>query len=568
MIMLMHLHVKNIALIDEMNVDFNHNLNIMTGETGAGKSIIIGSINAVLGEKVSKDIIRTGCDNALIELLFHVNNKTVMEKLREYDINIDDSKELLITRKIGSNGRSVFRINGQVVTTNIVKLVSAKLIDIHGQHEHQSLLNRKHHLTLLDTFCGEDILVIKDKLKIKYHRYQDLCKQVDSSMLDEQNRKKEISFLEFEINEIESANLTIGEDSKLEEDYKRLSNGKKIASTLAQVFTSTGGNEASVTGAVDLVGQGVSKLIDIKHLDKSIEALYSELSNIEMLLNDFNRDIHDYINGFELDEERFEAVESRIDQLNHLKMKYGQSIQEIMAYKQDKEKRLDELIHFEAHLHKINGEIDKIKHEIEEYCDRLSQIRKDRAKFVSKSIVQALKDINLQNTDFVIRIDRANQFNGTGWDEVEFLISTNVGEPPKSLDKVASGGELSRIMLAIKSILANSDDINTLIFDEIDTGISGMTAGMVAEKLAQISKKHQVICITHLPQIAAMGDSHYMIEKIVENNNTHTTINQLNKEYAIKELARLLGGVQITDATMANAEEMINFAEELKQGII
>ncbi len=244
-----------------------------------------------------------------------------------------------------------------------------------------------------------------------------------------------------------------------------------------------------MTGSVDLVGQGVSKLNDIKHLDNSIEALYSELSNIEMLLNDFNRDIHDYINGFELDEERFEAVESRIDQLNHLKMKYGQSIQEIMAYKYDKEKRLDELIHFEAHLHKINGEIDKIKQEIEEYCERLSQIRKDRAKFVSKSIVQALKDINLQNTDFVIRIDRANQFNGTGWDDVEFLISTNVGEPPKSLNKVASGGELSRIMLAIKSILANSDDINTLIFDEIDTGISGMTAGMVAEKLAQISKK-------------------------------------------------------------------------------
>ncbi|QUI23795.1 DNA repair protein RecN [Vallitalea pronyensis] len=566
--MLMHLHVKNIALIDEMNVDFNHNLNIMTGETGAGKSIIIGSINAVLGEKVSKDIIRTGCDNALIELLFHVNNKTVMDKLHGYDINIDDSKELLITRKIGSNGRSVFRMNGQVVTTAIVKDVSAKLIDIHGQHAHQSLLNRKNHLRLLDTFCGEDILVIKDKLKIKYQRYQELCKQVDHSLLDEQKRKQEISFLEFEINEIESANLKTGEDNRLEEDYKRLSNGKKIARTLSHVLTSISGDDSAIKGGADLIGEGVHILGEIKHFDTSIDTFHRQLLNIEMLMSDCSRDMHDYLNDFELDESQFEEVENRMDQLNHLKMKYGQSIQEIIAYKQDKEKRLDELVHFEAHLHKINLEIDKIKKEIEEYCERLSQIRKERAKYVSKSIVQALKDINLQNTDFVINVDKSDAFNSTGWDDVEFLISTNVGEPPKSLDKVASGGELSRIMLAIKSILANSDDINTLIFDEIDTGISGMTAGMVAEKLAHISKRHQVICITHLPQIAAMGDTHYMIKKIVEKNNTLTTINPLNKEYAIKELARLLGGVQITDATMANAEEMINFAEELKRGII
>lgn len=565
--MLMHLHVKNIALIDEMNVDFNHNLNIMTGETGAGKSIIIGSINAVLGEKVNKDIIRTGCDNALIELLFHVSNETVMKRLREYDISIDDSRELLITRKINSNGRSVFRINGQVVTTAIVKAVSVKLIDIHGQHEHQSLLNRKHHLTLLDTFCGEDILVIKDKLQIKYNRYLELKRQVDDSMLDEQTRKKEISFIEFEINEIESAKLTVSEDRQLEEDYKRLSNGKKIASTLAQVETSINGNNGALVGASDQVGSGVNQLASIKHLDHSLDGLYNQLAQIDNLINDVSRDIHDYINDFELDEERFEEVEKRIDNINHLKMKYGQTIQEILAYKVEKEKRLDELLNFETHLHKINAEIDKVRVEIEQYCKRLSQIRKDRAEHVSESIVQALKDINLQNTHFVIHIEKADHFNGSGWDDVEFLISTNVGEPPKSLNRVASGGELSRIMLAIKSILANSDDINTLIFDEIDTGISGMTAGMVAEKLAHISKKHQVICITHLPQIAAMGDSHYMIEKKVEEGNTTTNINPLSKEHAIGELARLLGGVQITDATLANAEEMIKFAEELKENI-
>ncbi|WP_304941905.1 DNA repair protein RecN [Vallitalea guaymasensis] len=563
--MLIHLHVKNYALIDEINVDFDDNLNILTGETGAGKSIIIGSINAVLGGKVSKDMIRTGCDSALIELLFYVDNNVVLSKLHEYDINMDNNKELLITRKININGRSVFRMNGQVVTTSIVKDISTKLIDIHGQHEHQSLLNKKNHLSLLDTFCGVDVLELKEKLREKYAYYMELSSKIDHFMLDEHTRKKEISFLEYEINEITSANLIIGEDEKLKEEYTLLSNGKKIIKSMSEIHTYVNGDSTNMTGAIDQIGQAVRLLSGIKTLDKNIMNMEEQISNIEIMLSDFNRDINDYISSFELDESRYFEIEDRIDLINNLKMKYGDTIEEILKYKEEKEKYLEELINHEEHLNQINKEIDTLKNEIEVYCGDLTKIRKEKAKHISKLIVNALRHINLLNTNFIIEVNRANKFNSNGWDEIEFLISTNVGEPLKSLSKVASGGELSRIMLAIKSVLAGSDDIESLIFDEIDTGISGKTAGLVAEKLVQISKEHQVICITHLAQIAAMGDAHFIIQKKVKDNVTHTLINKLDKESSINELARLLGGIKITDAVIANAKEMKDYAEEVKK---
>ncbi|GMQ64109.1 DNA repair protein RecN [Vallitalea maricola] len=563
--MLIHLHVKNYALIDEINVDFDDNLNILTGETGAGKSIIIGSINAVLGGKVSKDMIRTGCDSALIELLFYVDNNVVLSKLHEYDINMDNNKELLITRKININGRSVFRMNGQVVTTSIVKDISTKLIDIHGQHEHQSLLNKKNYLSLLDTFCGVNVLGLKEKLREKYAYYMELSSKIDHFMLDEHTRKKEISFLEYEINEITSANLIIGEDEKLKEEYTLLSNGKKIIKSMSEIHTYVNGDSTNMTGAIDQIGQSVRLLSGIKTLDKNIMNMEEQISNIEIMLSDFNRDINDYISSFELDESRYFEIEDRIDLINNLKMKYGDTIDEILKYKEEKEKYLEELINHEEHLNQINKEIIKLKNEIEVYCGDLTRIRKEKAKHISKLIVNVLRHINLLNTNFIIDVNRANKFNSNGWDEIEFLISTNVGEPLKSLSKVASGGELSRIMLAIKSVLAGSDDIESLIFDEIDTGISGKTAGLVAEKLVQISKEHQVICITHLAQIAAMGDAHFIIQKKVKDNVTHTLINKLDKESSINELARLLGGIKITDAVIANAKEMKDYAEKVKK---
>jgi DNA repair protein RecN (Recombination protein N) len=562
--MLGHLHIKNYALINEANIDFDNNLNILTGETGAGKSIIIGSINAVLGGKISKDVVRTGCDSALIELLFYVDNDVVIDKLKRYDIAIDNNRELLITRKININGRSIYRMNGQVVTTSIIKDVSSNLIDIHGQHEHQSLLNKKNYLSLLDIFCGQDIIKLKNSLRDKYSRYTELSSKINNIMLDEQTRRKEISFLEFEINEIESANLKIGEYELLKEEYKRLFNGDKIIKTMSQVYSCVNGNNTNITGSMDYIGQGVRNLSEIKDFGEDIENLYKQILNIEIMLSDFSRDLNDYIDKFELDNEYYIEVEDRINLINNLKVKYGDTIEKILEYKSEKEKYLDELLNYEKYYNNVNKKIVQLQNEIEIYCEQISNIRKEKANHISMMIMDALKNINLLNTNFVIQINKKQKFNITGWDDIEFLISTNIGEPPKPLNKVASGGELSRIMLAIKSVLANSDNINTLIFDEIDTGISGKTAGMVAEKLSHLSNKHQVICITHLPQIAAMGDAHFIIEKKVENNSTHTLINKLTNENSINEIARLLGGVQITDTTLANANEMKKLANEIK----
>jgi DNA repair protein RecN (Recombination protein N) len=563
--MLVHLHVKNFALIEEINVDFNNNLNILTGETGAGKSIIIGSINAVLGQKINKDMIRTGCDSALIELLFYVENNDIVQRLHDYDINIDNNRELLITRKIANNGRSVFRINRQVVTTAIVKDISSKLIDIHGQHEHQSLLLKKNYIELLDSFCVEDIIEIKNNIKNKYNQYIKLWSKIDDSISDEQKRKKEISFIEYELNEIESSNLKIGEDITLQNDYKKLSNGKKIAQSISEAHSLINGTIHNST--IDNVAHCVRILRDISKIDENINDLTEQISNVEIILSDFNRELNDYINSFELDEKHYDEVESRIDLINNLKMKYGNTIEEILDYQKEKEIRLQELINYEQYIHNINIEISKLTKEIKNDCDILSSIRKNKAKEISEKIVYALKDINLINADFIIKVTKKEKFDITGWDDIDFLLTTNIGEPPKSLSKVASGGELSRIMLAIKSVLASSDDIDTLIFDEIDTGISGKTASMVAKKLAHISKEHQVVCITHLPQIAAMADTHFVIEKKVENTYTNTLITSLDNKSSIEEIGRLLGGLEITDAVLTNAKEMKTIAKKIKKEI-
>lgn len=562
--MLVHLHVKNFALIEEVEIDINNNLNILTGETGAGKSIIIGSINAVLGGKVNKDMIRTGSDHALIELLFQVNSVEVLNLLKNYDINIE-SKELLITRKINSNGRSVFRINGQVVTSSIVKEIASSLIHIHGQHDNQALLNKKNHITLLDKFCGSKLQSLINELTSLYDRYIALNNKIDYTLADKEKRNREISFLDFEINEISDANLVSGEDKKLEEEYRFLSNSRKIQDNISTVFELITDSNSMNRNIVDSVGQAVNLLQMIKKYDSGIEGLIEQIQNIEILLLDFNRDIVDYLSDIDIDQQYIEEVGNRINLINNLKMKYGQTIEEILSYKQEKENRLEELINYEKYINNIHKEINQVEEDIEILCKSISEIRLMNSELLSNMVKKALADLNFINTEFEIEVKKKDKFSTMGWDDVEFLISMNPGEPLKPLSKVASGGELSRIMLAIKSVLAHCDDISTLVFDEIDSGISGRTAQMVAEKLAKISRKHQVICITHLPQIASMGDTHFVIEKTVDNNTTNTYIRPLNKETSVMELARLLGGVQITEVVIKNAKEMKNLANRIKK---
>lgn len=558
--MLTYLHVKNIALIDELEVDFNEGLNILTGETGAGKSIIIGSINAALGSKISKDFLRSGSEDALIEILFQINSQILIDKIKDFGIDIKDG-ELLISRKMIQNGRSVFRVNGQVANTNMVKKISESIIDIHSQHEHQSLLNKKNHIKLLDSFLGENL---EKDLNIYRSKYKEYLK-IKQEIIDDQDpelRKRELSFLEFEINEIESANLTINEDKELNKKYKLLSNSQKIRSVLNEIY-----NNIIDDNAYNIshnIREAIKDINTIRKLDSDLENLSEQLEQIDLLISDFSRDLNLYVNNIDINEEELEVVHNRLDLINSLKMKYGDTIDDILDLLESKINKHEKLINYEKNVLKIQESITKYEEELMYISNKISDIRNKGAKELSSQIIDVLKDLNLKDTNFEVNINKKHNFDVDGIDDVEFLISTNKGEPTKPLIQIASGGELSRIMLAIKSVLANCDEISTLIFDEIDSGISGRTAQMVAQKLEKLSKNRQILCITHLPQIASMSDTHYVIEKVNKSKQTVTRMKKLNNDEIPNELARLIGGAEITDTVIKSAIEMRSLAKEIK----
>ncbi|PKM95874.1 MAG: DNA repair protein RecN [Firmicutes bacterium HGW-Firmicutes-1] len=559
--MLTYLHVKNIALIDELEVDFDGGFNILTGETGAGKSIIIGSINAVLGSKVSKDFIRKDEENALVELMFQVTSKDVLKQLK--DLEIDCDGEVLISRKISQNGRSVFKVNGQVVNAEGVKNMTSLLIDLHSQHEHQSLLEKKNHIRLLDKYLGNKVELIQNELKAKYKKYQQLKNEIKEFSLDHETIKREISFLEYEIVEIENAQLTPGEDELLDLEYKKQSNIQSIQSTLSNIREMIDGQDHissvsfQVTKALELMNR-------IKGLDHTLVKLTEQLEQIDFILMDFNHDTYEYIDNLIMDEEALDYTRKRIDTINGLKMKHSNNIEEILLMLEVKREKHQKLLHHEESLEKIRNEMMILEREIIDLCKSLTTVRVEGSKELSKQIVVALKDLNLNNTDFLIQCLQKEAFGPDGWDDVEFMISTNIGENMKQLIQIASGGELSRVMLAIKSVLADCDEISTLIFDEIDNGISGRTAQMVAEKMVRLSRSRQLICISHLPQIAAMADNHYLIEKRSNNDKTITTMVKLKEEEIPNELSRLIGGAKITESIQKSAIEMKKLANEVK----
>lgn len=559
--MLLNLHVKNLALIDECEVDFSNGLNILTGETGAGKSIIIGSINLALGGKASKDFIRDESDYALVELVFSISNKTQLELIKGLGVEIEDD-QLIISRKF-TNGRSISKINGEIFPVSVVKAVSEILIDIHGQHEHQSLLYKKNHLNILDEYAKQDILVKKEQLKESFYKYERLKKQIEESEIDEETRIREISFAEFEINEIFNASLKIGEDEELEKLHKRMSNSKRIVEIISSVYDKTGYDNTNAAG--DLIGRALRELCQIVDYDNSLEALCGQLNDIDSLLNDFNREISDYMSDLEFSDEEFKETEERLNLINSLKSKYGKSIQDIIEYKENKEKELERLKDYEQYIEEIKAELKKAKERLEKSSAAVSKVRKKYAKELIKEIKAALVDLNFLNVEFDVEFDKLDNYTKNGYDEIQFIISTNPGEELKPLGKVASGGELSRIMLAIKTVLSDKDETETLIFDEIDVGISGRTAQMVSEKMAVIGRSHQLLCITHLPQIAAMADTHYIIEKNVINNKTVTSIRKLTDKEIISELARILGGAKITDKVIESAREMKELATRTKK---
>ena len=555
--MLVHLHVRNLALIEDIEVEFGPGLNILTGETGAGKSILLGSMQLILGGRSAKDMIRTGASSALVELLFQVENPRAEASLRELGVETSEG-QVLLTRKL-MDGRSINKINGETCTVAQMKAAASCLLDIHGQHEHQSLLYQDKQLEILDIYGKEEIFPAKDKVQTAYKKYRDCKRQLDELDIDEEQRNRERAFLEFEINEIESAQFVSGEDEELEKRYRKLSNGRKILETLQGVRDLTG--YESGQGAGESVGNAVREISRVTEYDTQLDSMASALEEIDGLLNDFNRELASYVDDLNFDDEAFYETEKRLDTINGLKAKYGRTIEDIQEYCLKQKQKLENLDKYEERFHEAEENLKKSREELETVSHKLSVIRQKYSQMLTDRITEGLKDLNFLDVQFQITFRRRKEYTAGGFDDIEYEISTNPGESLKPLGKIVSGGELSRIMLAIKAILADRDQIETLIFDEIDTGISGRTAQKVSEKMAVIGRCHQVLCITHLPQIAAMADTHFEIEKHQKDNETITEIHPLEGDDSVRELARLLGGAEITQAVFDNAKEMKELAQ-------
>lgn len=558
--MLVSLHVKNFAIINEVEVLFKDHLNIMTGETGAGKSIIVGSINAALGAKVSKDILRSGSEYALVELVFETDERAVYDRMKELELPIEGN-QILISRKI-MPGRSICRINGENVTQSALSDIAGLLIDLHGQHEHQSLLHKEKHLEIVDRYARDEIGSLKQELEQSYREYARLKQEYETAAIDEDKRLREISFLEFEIEEINKAELIPGEDDELAASFKRLANANTISEGLQAVYRMTGYEPGAVGDSSGRALRQVTKLADY---DEKIESILEQLSDIDSLLNDFNRNLSQYLSDMDNYEEELDRVTKRLDLINHLKHKYGESIDRIIEFRNECEAKLKRYRDYDAYMEELKSSLKKEEARLSGLSDRLSTIRRSSAKELALRIRQALVALNFLEVRFEMVFETKDGYGPNGCDDAQFIISTNPGEELKPLSKIASGGELSRIMLGIKSVLADRDEIKTLIFDEIDTGISGRTAQKVSEQLSVIAGSHQVICITHLAQIAAMADTHYAIEKQTDGMSTETVIRELNAEEAIEELARILSGAAITERVMENAREMKELASSTKK---
>ena len=555
--MLENLHVKNLALIDETEVEFGPGLNVLTGETGAGKSILLGSVQLALGGKYSAELLRNGAKSGLVELTFSIEDEKIKRRLEEMDIEVEEGR-VTLSRKL-TEGRSVCRINGETVNMGLLKDAASLLIDIHGQHDSQSLLNRRNHLALLDLYGKEEISPLKAEMAEAFQSYQELVKKLDASSLDAESRARELDLAGYEVSEIEDAAPAPGEDEDLEELYRRMTQSRKVTEAVGEAYLYTG--EDAQGNASDLLSRAIRALQEISEIDSQGEKLYGQLAEIDSLLNDFNRELADYAKSFDFSEEEFRETEERLNLLNHLKAKYGKTINDVLEYCREKKRRISELEDYDAFLSQLQSDMETAKKRAGQAAGRLHRAREKAAVIFAREIREQMAELNFMDTRLELRISDLGRYSAGGSDEAEFYLATNPGEPLKPLGSIASGGELSRVMLAVKAVLAGEEDTPTLIFDEIDTGISGVTAGKVGEKLRLISKNRQIICITHLPQIAAVSDSHYLIQKETDGNSVKTEIAFLDDELSVQELARMLGGANVTGNILESAREMKDLAK-------
>lgn len=551
--MLQSLHVKNLALIEETEVEFGKGLNILTGETGAGKSVLIGSVNLALGGKFEKEMLRKGADSALVELLFRSDDPKIAEKMRQMDLLPEEDGSVIISRRL-QPGKSVCRINGETVTARQVRELAGLLIDIHGQHEHESLLHKAKHMEILDAYVGDGLTKPAGVVAELYGECRSLRQTIGEETVDENAKAREQSLAEFECREIDDARLIVGEDEELEQRYRLMVNGRKITEALAESHRYTGTDGEN--GAGNDLSRALRALRSVSMYDERLTQLEEQLTQVDSLLADYNRDAAEYMSRMDFDEEDFQLTEERLNEINRLKGKYGKTIPEILEYGERCRQKLEKLSDYDAYMAGLQRELAEKTKSLEAACGRLTDIRGRNALELSKKLKSALVNLNFLSVEFEIAVRKGQTITASGWDDVEFLISTNPGEALKPLAQVASGGELSRVMLAIKTVLAERDAIDTLIFDEIDAGISGRTAWRVSEQLDLAARVHQVICITHLPQIAAMADVHFVIEKSSTDDSTITDIRRTDEKESLGELARLLGSDTLSEAALTNARDM------------
>lgn len=569
--MLAHLKIENIALIDKVEIDFNEGLNIMTGETGAGKSIVIESINAILGGRVSKDFIRSGKNKASVEAAFINKSSIVNEILTNLGVEIEEGGEIVISREISSNSKNICRINGKLSTVSMLKKIGESLIDIHGQYDNQSLFYLDNQLELVDIFCGKEV----DDLKQEYSKilnemkdYKDKLSKVSNKNIDQR-----IDLLQFQINEIEDAGLVEDEDKDLLKQKVILSNSQKIISSLSNAYDYLFSSEMGKS-AFDNINKSLNEIYNISRIDDKYSQIHNKIEEIYYNLDDTINEIRHYRDNIEYNPSLLEEIESRIDFINRLKRKYGKNLEDILKYLEKIKLELEEITNFEELVKDLEKQIEKRSRALFDIAQKINELRCNYAKIIENKIMLELNDLEMKKAKLSIKIEFDTNFdeNGdrifkkSGLDNIEFLISTNSGEPLKSLSKIASGGEMSRIMLAIKSILAGVDNISTMIFDEIDTGISGLAAQRVGEKLVSVSRKHQVICVTHLAQIASMADTHFLIRK-ESNENTITLVENLSKDERICEIARILVGGNISKISLEHAGEMLLQSQEFKDNL-
>ncbi|WP_128425938.1 DNA repair protein RecN [Gudongella oleilytica] len=559
--MLKELHISNFAIIEDLTIEFEEGFNLLTGETGSGKSIIIEALELVLGGRGSREMIRSGCDKAVVEAMFALNDK-FREALSSQGFEAEDW--LILTRELSEKYPSVSRINGRPVTLSTLSSFTKGLVDVFGQHEHQSLLDVSNHIRILDMLLDAEGRSIIAELARDHEIYRELAGKREELVISSQERERELDLLEFQINEIAEANLTPEDDEKLELEFKRLFNLKDIIAGASLAGDAISSREYGQEGALALLDRAIASLKDIKKYDEKLLQYSNKLDSLRYELEDIGRELSHYCESQEIDEEKLFSLRERLDKVNSLKKKYGNSVELIMQFKYKTEDRREKLLNLDKELSQLDQRINALQAERLKKAERLSILRREAAERLDRSMESELQSLSMENVLFKTSFTRKNEVGKYGIDEVEFLISTNPGEDLKPLSRIVSGGEMSRIMLAFKGIIADGDGIPVLIFDEIDTGISGRTAQVVGEKIKRIAVNHQVISVSHLPQIAALADTHFAISKDSRDKDVITLVRKLSREERIEELARLISGASTTETTLKHAREMLELSNKVK----